>query len=481
MGGMDRRAFLALLAGSAASLYLPGTASAAGREGPNFVLILGDDWGWGDVGRYGSPYARTPNLSGLALNGVLLTQFYVSSPVCSPTRAALMTGQSPARHRVFGHFDRPAYNERRGMPDFLDPGVHTLPRLLQGAGYATGHFGKWHLGGGAGVSAPSPARYGIDEHSVAAGSGPSFRAGGGGRAADSRNIVDCAIEFIRAHRRQPFFVNLWLTAPHAPLDPTERQLQPYEVLRPTGAVGEKYKGALAIYHAAITDADRHVGRLLDELDKLELAHNTIVIFTSDNGPEDIHIRNASHCAAGSPGPFRGRKRSLYEGGIRVPFIVRWPAGGSGPNIVDDRTVMADVDLLPTLCSLAGVELPEDLEPDGRDLSPVFRGNSMIREKPLMWEWRFGNRGHPINKSPMLAIRDGRWKLLMNPDRSRIELYDLRRDPMEVDDRAAENPAVVQRLTGTLLEWWHALPEGPVPSWAGSDAYDWPGDSGPPGR
>jgi len=184
----------------------------------------------------------------------------------------------------------------------------------------------------------------------------------------------------------------------------------------------RHKSAAQVYYASVTDLDTQIGRLLNEMETLGLADNTLVLFSSDNGPEDIHLRDAGHSGIGSAGPFRGRKRSLYEGGVRLPFLVRWP-GKVPSGRVDDKSVVAAVDFLPTLCKLAGVKLPRDLQPDGEDTSDILQGQSRQRVSPLLWEWRFRIFGHIWHHSPTLAIREGDWKLLMNPDRSRVELFD----------------------------------------------------------
>ena len=240
-----------------------------------------------------------------------------------------------------------------------------------------------------------------------------------------------------------------------------------------------------MYYAVVTNADRHIGRLLDALDALHLSESTLVVFTGDNGPEDLVVANASHSAAGSPGPFRGRKRSLYEGGVRMPLIVRWK-GHTPAGRVDDESVLGAVDLLPTLCLLAAAPAPAELPLDGEDVSDALHGRIHRRERPLLWEWRFPVAGHPIHKSPRLAIRDGDWKLLLNPDRSRMELYHIPRDPMELRDLADRCPEVVDRLAARALDWASGLPPGPVSPLAGSNAYAWPTSwprtaPSPPGR
>jgi len=211
-----------------------------------------------------------------------------------------------------------------------------------------------------------------------------------------------------------------------------------------------------------------------------LADNTLVLFSSDNGPEDIHISNAGHSGVGSAGPFRGRKRSLYEGGIREPFIVRWP-GHVTAGRIDNESVVAGVDFLPTVCKLAGVQPPADHALDGEDVGDILLGQSRPRKTPLMWEWRFHVFGEPFHRSPILAIREGDWKLLMNPDRSRVELYDIPRDPTQMNNLAEKNKDVVERLAAKVLAWQKTLPEGPIEPTAGRDDYPWPGQTKPAPR
>jgi N-acetylgalactosamine-6-sulfatase len=450
---------------------MAATCRASGGEPPpNILFVLADDLGWGDLGCYGNANIRTPNLDGLSRSGTLFTQFYVNGSVCSPTRAALLTGRYPARLRMHGHLADAPLNESRGMPNWLDPEVPTLAGLLKQAGYATAHFGKWHLGSGPG--APDPSAYGFHEHRTVNSTGPGWddEREAGFRARSSRLIVDEAIRFVRAHRGKPFYVNIWSLVPHATLNPTEEQMKPYARFGP--GVGLAHKGAAQIYYASVTDLDAQIGRLLRALDELGVAQNTIVLFSSDNGPEDIHIRNASHSGVGSAGPFRGRKRSLYEGGVRVPFLVRWP-DRTPAGRVDDQSVVSGVDLLPTLARLAGVQPPADLPLDGEDVGDILRGHARDRRQPIFWEWRFRIIGDIFHRSPMLAVRDGDWKLLMNPDRGRIELYDIPRDPTQLNNVAAAHPDVVDRLSRELLDWRGTLPPGPVEPAAGKADYPWP--------
>ena len=438
---------------------------------PNVIFILADDLGWGDLSCQGNQFLKTPNIDRLAVEGRQFTNFYVNGSVCSPSRCAFFTGQYPARHRIHGHYATRELNESRGMSNWLEPSVPNVARLLKSAGYATAHVGKWHLGNDA--NGPATTDYGFDfvgtgERGGAAvtRSDPYFRAN------SSKLFVDESLEFIRAHKDRPFYLQLWTLVPHATLNPTDEQLDPFESLNPQGS---DHKSARTIYYASVTDLDLQIGRLLSGLDEMGLADNTLVVFSSDNGPEEIFIRNAGHSGVGSPGPFRGRKRSLYEGGVRVPFLVRYPAKISA-GIVDDASVVAGVDFLPTICKLAGVSVPTNHVLDGEDVSDLLGGQSRPRTKPLFWNWRFRIAGHPSSISPQLAVRDGQWKLLANPDKSRVELFDLTADPMQVDNVATQHPTVAERLLEQVLAWSATLPEGPHDPGAGDNQYPWPKSS-----
>jgi N-acetylgalactosamine-6-sulfatase len=446
---------------------------AAGR--PNVIFILADDLGWGDLGCYGHPQIRTPNLDRLASEGTLFTQFYVCGSVCSPSRCAFFTGQYPARHRIHGHYATPQQNEARGMSQFLDPAVPNVAALLKRAGYATAHVGKWHLGSNSG--GPEPDKYGFDFV------GTGERGGAGGpandpyfRAKSTAIFVDETLKFIEANREKPVYVQLWTLVPHATLNPTEEQLAAYPRLQP-GGQNFPHRSAAQIFNSSVTDLDAQIGRLMTRLDELGLAHKTLIAFSSDNGPEDIHILNAGHSGVGSAGAFRGRKRSLYEGGVRVPFIVRWP-GRVPSGRIDDTSVVAGCDFLPTVCKLAGVEVPKDHALDGEDVSDVLLGASRQRKTALYWNWRFRIAGEVFHHSPMLAIREGDFKLLMNPDGSRKELYDVPRDPTQLDNLADKHTELVARLSERLLTWNNALPEGPTDPGAGKVNYAWPGKAAP---
>lgn len=446
------------------------SASAAEKSArPNVIFILADDLGWGDLSCYGNTFLQTPNLDRLAKQGMLFTNFYVCGSVCSPSRTAFFTSNYPARHRVHGHFATPEMNASRGMVQFLDPKVPNVATTLRAAGYTTAHVGKWHLGSNSG--GPEPDAYGFDFVGSGEGGGADVaRADPYYRARSTELFVNEALKFIDGRGDKPFYLQLWTLVPHATLNPTPEQMEPFNRFSNPNI---PHKSARTIFYASVADLDRQIGRLLDELDKRGLADNTAIFFSSDNGPEEIFISNAGHSGVGSPGPFRGRKRSLYEGGVREPFIVRFP-GKVPAGKINDTAIVAGVDFMPTVCKLAGVPFPAGHKSDGEDVSDILAGAPRQRANPLMWEWRFNIAGHVWNRSPQLAIREGDWKLLMNPDRSRIELYDIPRDPMQVANVAEKNPAVVTRLSEKVLAWAKELPEGPRDPNAGQNDYPMPG-------
>lgn len=432
----------------------------------NFIFILTDDLGWGDLGCYGNKNAITPNLDRLAKEGVQFNNFYVNSPVCSPSRAAFLTGLFPGRIGLHTVMRDAAKNLSKGMPASLDPKIPSLIALLKQAGYFMGHFGKWHLGN-RNISEYGFHNKGISLGSINANDNLDFNN-------STKAIIDLARIFIRTNRNKPFYLNLWMFDPHAPLEPTEDQMKYTNNYIMKRLIG-KFTSPAQVYYSVIRELDYQIGRLIKTLDNYNLSENTMIIFSSDNGPEDISVLETAHSGVGSTGPFRGRKRSLYEGGIRTPLIVRCPSVLPSGKI-NNTTILSAIDLLPTLCSFANVKVPDNVKIDGEDMSKAFKGDEIQRTKPLFWENRFQIIGPPINKSPMLAVREGKWKLLMNPDKTRIELYDITNDPMEVDNLTENNTSVVSRLSDKLLSWSKELPKGPVHEKAGSNEFTWPGKS-----
>lgn len=463
---MKKITLLSILATTVIGLF---SATASAERLPNIIFILTDDMGWGDLGAYGHPYIKTPNLDQFAREGILLEDFYVNGPVCSPSRAAFMTGLYPLEVGMPHIVMKGKQAEKYGAVEYLDPSLPTVTRIFQNNGYAVGHFGKWHLGF---KDSPPIADYGIDESVTAHGKGPQFplyenpgddEGRREFRARSTEFIIDETIDFIKRHHEEPFYVNVWTIIPHSPMVPTEDQLAEYPRLEQPRFV--PYESARRIYYAMMTDLDQHVGRLLDTLDALGLAEDTIVIFSSDNGPEHHLINNAGYSAAGSTGPFRGVKRSLYDGGIRVPFIVRWP-GQVPAGEINRGDVVAGIDFMPTVAALAGVPLPKSLSIRGEDRSPVLLGQSLQRKNPVFWEWRSKVYAEPIHQSPRLALRDGDWKFLMNGDGSRIELYNLGEHYTELQNLADEHPERVKQYRKLLTEFKNSMPPGPVQPSAG---------------
>jgi len=452
----------------AALLLATPLLAATPNRPPNILFLLIDDLGWGDFSCFGNTEAKTPNIDRLAAEGMAFTQFYVNSPICSPSRCALLTGQYPQRWRITSYLNNRADNTRRGMAQWLDPQAPSLGRTLQAAGYATGHFGKWHLGGQRDVAdAPAIARYGFDASLTNfEGMGPKLlpltrtpdarayqkiwgdaeRLGGPvtwlDRAQITGGYADAALRFIdgAAAQGKPFYVNLWPDDVHSPYFPPLEQWTP---------------GKHRLYLAVLAEMDRQLGRILDRIrNDASLRDNTLVIVCSDNGPEP---------GAGQAGPFRGNKTQLFEGGIRSPLIV-WAPGLMAPARVggrNDASVLAGIDLAPSLTRLAGAKKPEGDPLDGEDLSATLLGHaSASRLAPLCWSRPPDRKTWPPalpDPAPDLAIREGDWKLLCEYDGSKPLLYDLKRDPGETRDLAAQEPAVVNRLRQNLLAWYRAMP------------------------
>ena len=463
-----------IVGGALAIAGLQGAlASGTVLSRPNVVFILTDDMGWGDLRCYGNPYIKTPNLDRLAAEGMILENFYVNAPVCSPSRASFMTGRYPVSVGLPHIIMEGKQAQKFGSSPFLDPKFFTVSRLFQQAGYATGQFGKWHLGT---KSSPPIADYGFDESLTAQGNGPQlplYEARSDAerlefRARSSELIIDASMDLIRRNSHRPFYVNVWSIVPHSPLAPTEEQLEAYPNLKQARYL--PYISSRHIYYAAVTDLDRHIGRLLDLLDELGLSRNTIVIFSSDNGPENALINNAGYAASGSAGPFRGCKRSLYDGGIRVPFIIRWPekipAGA-----INSEDVVAGIDYLPTLSTLCDIRLPPGLDLDGEDRSSVFTGSAEPRKNPVFWEWRSKVYADRIHQSPRFALRDGPWKFLMNDGGERQELYFVTEDIEEINNLAAQEPERAARYRRQIEAFAAKMPKGPVQPEAGKqDLY-----------
>jgi uncharacterized sulfatase len=448
----------------------PHCASAAGGAAtrPNFVVVLIDDMGWGDFTCFGNKKIETTNIDRLASEGIRFEQFYVNSPICSPSRTAISTGQYPMRWHITSYLNNRAENDRRGMAQWLDLKAPMLPRILHDAGYATGHFGKWHMGGQRDVSdAPLITQYGFDQSLTNfEGLGPrvlplldaydgkepqkyalgSDNLGHGpiyweNRDKVTKSFTEAAIEFMdKSHASgRPFYVNLWPDDVHSPFFPPKERRGDESKL-------ERYLGVLKTL-------DDQLGAVFDHFrDNPSLRDNTVILVFSDNGPED---------GAGSAGPLRGKKGMLYEGGIRSPLIV-WAPGfqkDTTAGTVNDSSVFAAIDLAPSLLAIAGVSIPTAVQFDGEPLSDVLLGkSSKSHVKPLFFRRPPDRQEHNIEGNlPDLAVRDGKWKLLCEYDGSKPQLYDLEDDASEKVNVADRNSDIVNRLTTAVLEWNDSMP------------------------
>jgi arylsulfatase A-like enzyme len=362
----------------------------------------------------------------------------------------------PARWNFTTYLDNRAQNLDCEQVDFLTTNAPALARVLKAAGYETGHFGKWHLGGGRDVhNAPPFSAYGYDEHS---GTYESPEPDPNITATDwiwspkdpvkrwerTGYFVDHALDFLKRHAgSQPCYVEIWPDDVHTPWVPNEER----QAIAPGSAQRRDFCLVLAEY-------DRQMGRLFDGLKALGLETNTLVIFTSDNGP----LPNFNHTRTAG---LRGSKLSLYEGGVRVPFIARWP-GHTTAGRVDEQTVMQMVDLFPTFCALAHAPVPAGFAFDGKDMSTVFDSKSSAPARSIFWEYgrasKFFHYPGPVyDRSPHIAVREGKWKLLVNADGSQVELYDLDADPNEIRNAATASADIAQRLSAAALAWKKSLP------------------------
>ncbi|MDP6979912.1 MAG: sulfatase-like hydrolase/transferase [Myxococcota bacterium] len=413
-------------------------------------MVLADDLGYGDLGSYGHPYASTPHLDRLAEEGVRFTHHYAAAAICIPSRAALMTGRFPARFQKY-----PA--------DFGLPPLPTVPSLLRRAGYRTAHFGKWHLG-----PHKAPGTYGLDSLSAHDSDGRGAHKGERGRDSE---IFDAAIDFIERNSDAPFYLQVWGHVPHFPVNPHESFMREFESLHVDDAdFPEAMRSKLARarslnadldkgmqrYLGAVYSLDQDVGRLLRRIDELGLRDRTIVVFTSDNGPAPVSAPNPERgpfeqyrlSMLGSAGPLRGGKVSFFEGGIRVPFIVRWP-GHVPAGRVDSVSVTSGIDWLPTVCSITGSDC-SSLDIDGEDVSSAWMGRGYERARPLFFKELWTN-SH-------IAVRDGPWKLhLSRPPDRRPRLHRIVDDPSESTDLTDAHPEIAARLSEQAARWNESLP------------------------
>ena len=426
-----RLATIAVLFAAVLSLAVTGPDSIAAEPAPkkpNIVFILTDDLGINDLGCYGRREHHTPHLDALAAEGTRFTSAYCAQPICSPSRAAIMTGKNPARLHLTTYLP--------GRPDcpsqkLLHPIIRqqlplaemTLPKYLKPAGYVSACIGKWHLGG----KGFGPAEQGFDYvHAGRPNTTPSETEGGKGEY----DLTAHAIQFIEENRDRPFFLYLAHNTPHIP----------YTAKAPL--VAKNSKAFEPVYAALIETLDDVVGLVLAKLDALGLAQNTILVFTSDNG--GLHVPELKHEKITHNTPYRAGKGFLHEGGLRIPLIVRWPGRVPAGRVVNAPVVNSD--WVPTLLEMCGRPVPPSL--DGVSLASLLAGGDAPK-RPFFWHFpHYTNQG----SQPEGAIRDGDWKLIEYYEEGRVELFNLAQDPGEKNNFAEHEPERVKQLRATLTAW-----------------------------
>ncbi|MFP6667446.1 MAG: sulfatase-like hydrolase/transferase [Pirellulales bacterium] len=442
---------------------------------PNIVLVFIDDMGWGDFSCFGNKLAKTPNIDRMASEGIRFEQFYVNSPICSPSRTAISTGNYPQRWRITSYLAHRDMNNRRGMAQWLDPQAPLLARALNKAGYATGHFGKWHMGGQRDVAeAPAITEYGFDASLTNfEGMGPKLlpltlkpgqdpkkpgriwadavRLGRGVRWMQRSEItggfVDEAIPFIKkaVKAKKPFYVNLWPDDVHSPFWPP---------------VGKWADGKRGLYHSVLQEMDRQFGKLFELIgNDPKLRDNTLVLICSDNGPEQ---------GAGSAGPFRGFKTHLYEGGVRSSLIVWGPGLVARRNHVNRTSIFSAIDLVPTLLDITGSPHPKNAKYDGESLPGTLLGKSVDSRKAPIYFRRPPDRDsfYGDEDLPDLAVRAGKWKFLCEYDGVDAELFDMETDRGETKNVAGKHPELVAKFTKACIAWHKSMPTDNGPQLVG---------------
>ena len=437
-------------------LLLSSTAHAADRP-PNVLVFFVDDMGWNDPAVCGNPFHETPHTDRLAADGMRFTNAYAACPVCSPTRAALMTGRYPASigltNFIPGHYRPFAPLLEPEIPNQLPPDEVTFADMLDDR-YVTATFGKWHLGWS---PDEKPDARGFDEWVEAGGNeNPGWRTADGNekkRGWTTELLTERTERFIIDHREEPWACVVSHFAVHIPVYAREELFLKYrDKPRVDGYPCDP------AYAALVEMTDDSLGRILAVLEETGQAGNTLVLFTSDNGGlrTVFHGNPAHHGASGNPvasmRPLRGQKGNLYEGGVRVPLIARWP--GRVPAGTTCDVPVSTVDVAPTILSLAEVEPPAGVEFDGEDLTPLLTGNrgaagTASENRALFWHYPHYHHGAPAS-----SVRRGDWKLIHDYTADGVELYDLAADPGEADDLAAVRPDVADELR-TLLDEWRA--------------------------
>ncbi|MBX6314651.1 MAG: sulfatase [Isosphaeraceae bacterium] len=446
---MDRRLLLfALLL----ALCADSTATAVENDRrPNIILILADDLGWADLGCYGSTFHETPNLDRLARRGMRFTQGYAACPVCSPTRASILTGRYPARLHLTdwlpGRSDRPSQKLLRPpIRQQLPLEEITIAEALRPRGYVSASIGKWHLGGE--PFWPEHQGFDLNRGGTQTGSPPGgyfrFQTPSLSARDDQEYLTDRLTEeaerFIEQNQDRPFFLYLPHYAVHIPLQAKPDLVARFRAKPATGGPQNN-----PIYAAMLWSLDEGVGRILKKLDDLKLTDRTVVIFTSDNG--GLSVKEGPNTPATSNAPLRAGKGYLYEGGIREPWLIAWP-GTIAPGSVCEVPV-GSIDLYPTILAMAGAQPTPNQVIDGQSLMPLLTGSGDFRREALYWHYpHYSNQGG----RPGGAIREGDHKLIEFYEDGHVELYNLKDDPGEQHDLAAQKPELATRLRQRLAAW-----------------------------
>ncbi|MDB4615488.1 sulfatase-like hydrolase/transferase [Akkermansiaceae bacterium] len=417
-------------------------------EQPNFVIFLADDMGWGDSATYGHPLIKTPNLDKLASQGVKFTQCYSACGVCSPSRSAILTGRTPYRNGVYRHLSG-------NHEAHLRASETTYPELLKGIGYQTCHVGKWHLLSKPQFNVPEfpqPGDHGYDywmysqNNAIPSHKNPNNFVRNGKPVGETEGysaqiVAGEAIKWMANVRdpKKPFALSVWLHEPHSPIATDPKFASLYK-----GHKNAKYMGN-------ISQLDHALGQVMDALDKAGVAENTLIIFTSDNGPVPNY--------GGTSGGLRGNKRSSHEGGIRVPGVIRWPKHIK-PGTTCDIPIVG-TDIFSTILDITGIPLPTDRTIDGVSMLPAFAGKAVERKVPLYW------RTHVSQANDRSALRIGDWKIVSNDTMDKFQLFEIQKDWKEENDLAAEMPEKLEEMKKAIFKVWKDIEsEGPKEWWLG---------------
>jgi len=434
-------------------LLISSRLLAAADRPPNIVMLLADDLGWTGLRCFGSDFYETPHLDGLAESGMKLTHAYSACTVCSPTRASIMTGMYPARLRLTDFIagqNRPW--AKMTIPEWtkrLKPETVTVAEELARRGYVTALVGKWHLSARGQGSSSGPLDHGFQiAHMKPPQAKGYFLPDGFNREGESGSdyltdyLTDQALSVIDENRDRPFFLYFAYHTPHTPIQGRKDLVQKFESLVRADAEHNN-----PTYAAMVSSLDQSIGRVLDRIEQHGLHDDTIVVFTSDNGGLTQRYGKLDHFTSNAP--LRRGKGSAYEGGTRVPTIIRWP-GITAPGSVSDHTVLS-VDYFPTFLAASDSEPSErgDASTDGIDLTPLLRGDSTVPQRDLFWHYPHYHAG---GDGPYSAIRSGDWKLIEFHEDKRLELYDLRTDSGESTNLAPDRPDVAASLLQKLTSW-----------------------------